>query len=394
VRIAYVTRRYWPAVGGVERVAMTLGESLAAEGHAVTVLAQCIDEDRFGRLTHIIRENRIFSPFERRGVRIVQFRPSRRRRALLLPLAWELVPLGAAVARLWGRRWSAGYYASIVRDVLAPLLADADVVHVLGGELLAAAAVETGHRLGKPVASTPFAHPGAWGDDSGSLRGYRGADAVIATSAADAAVYRRWRVAPERIEVIGLPVPEMIPGAEDPTSEVPVGTPLVVFLGARRPNKRVDLLLAAAPLVWERHPQARFAFVGPGEPLACRDPRALDVGRVSDPDRAAWLARASLLCLPSDSESFGLVVPEAWTRSVPAVVSDIPVLREFARASGGALVAAREARAIADAVTALLDEPRRAARMGRAGYEYWRANFAPQRVVAHHLAVYQRLLAA
>ena len=44
MHITYLTRRYWPAVGGVERVAMTLGDALVPDGHTVTVVAQCIDE--------------------------------------------------------------------------------------------------------------------------------------------------------------------------------------------------------------------------------------------------------------------------------------------------------------------------------------------------------------
>jgi glycosyltransferase involved in cell wall biosynthesis len=394
VNITYVSRRYWPAIGGVERVAMSLGETLHAQGHTVTVVAQCIDEGPFTRLKHIIRENQPFESFERNGVRIVQFRPSRRRRTLLLPLAWELIPFGGRTARRWVRGRSAGYYRAVVGGVLAPLFAGADVVHVLGGEELASVSVETAHALGKPAASSPFAHPGDWGHDSASLRAYRGADSVIATTRADAAVYEGWGVPAERIVVIGLPVPELEPAPEALSLDVPDDVPLILFLGARRPTKRVDLILGAAPLVWRRHPRAHFAFVGPGDPLPLNDPRILDVGPVSDGERAAWLGRASALCLPSGGESFGLVVPEAWTCSVPVVVSDIPVLRELATDSGGGVVVERDAASVAAGIESLLDDPDRAAQMGRAGHEYWRANFAPDAVARRHLEVYERLLAA
>jgi glycosyltransferase involved in cell wall biosynthesis len=394
MKIAFVTRRYWPAVGGVESVAMTLGETLVEQGHEVTVVAQGIDEGPFGRLTHIVRENKVFTAFERHGVSVVQFRPSRRRRAMLVPLGWELVPFGGRVARYWVRGWSAGYYVSIVRGVLAPLIAQADIVHVLGGEMLAVAGVETAQRLGKPAAISPFAHPGDWGHDSGSIRGYRAADVVIATTRADAAIYAGWGIPQERIEVAGLPVPELRAPAQARGGARQDATPLVVFLGARRPTKRVDLLLGAAPIVWERHPETRFAFVGPGEQLALRDPRILDVGRVSDHERAAWLARATMLCLPSAGESFGLVVPEAWTQSVPVVVSDIPVLLELATDSGGGVAAGLNAESMAGAICRLLDDPQLASQMGRAGHSYWREHFAPQAVAARHVQIYERLLAA
>ena len=132
---------------------------------------------------------------------------------------------------------------------------------------------------------------------------------------------------------------------------------MVLFVGQRRPTKRYELLLAAAPLVWRRHPDALFAFVGPGAPLPTGDPRILDVGRVSDAERGAWLGRATMLCLPSVSESFGMVVAEAWSQGLPVVVSDIPVLRELVTASGGGIVARPDPDAMADAIGALLADP-------------------------------------
>jgi glycogen synthase len=394
VKITFVSRRYWPAIGGVESVAMNLGETLSEEGHEVTVVAQCVDEGRFGRMTHIIRENRPFAPFVHEGVRVVQFRPSRRRRALLLPFALELIPLGGRLSRRWLRAHTSGYYSAVVGGLLAPLLADSDVVHVLGGEVMAVAAVETAQRLGKPVATSPFAHPGDWGFDAGSIRAYRRAEVVIATTAADAANYRGIGVQPERLEIIGLPVPAI--SAPPPAGELaalPDGSPLVVFLGARRPTKGVDVLLAAAPVVWERHPDTRFAFVGPGDGLGMSDPRVLDIGRVSDRERAGWLARASMLSLPSSSESFGLVVPEAWSHAVPVVVSDHPVLAELVAESGGGISAPREPRSIGGAIGALLDDPRLARSLGQAGHDYWLGHLTPKAVTERHLAIYERLVA-
>jgi glycosyltransferase involved in cell wall biosynthesis len=392
VRIVLVTRQYWPAVGGVERVVENLGQALRARDHDVTVVAQSVDETYFGRMTHIIRERLKFSPFTHMGIRVVQFRPSRRRRTLLLPLAAELIPFGGRISRRWLRAYTSGYYAAVVRSVLEPLLADADVVHMLGAEPLAVAAVETAHALGKGVAVSPFAHLGEWGDDSGSVRAYRRADAVLATTDADAAGYRALGVPARQIHVVGLPVPDVQGGAELTDGyRLPGDGPLVVYLGQRRPTKRVELLLAATEHVWRSHASARFAFVGPGSPLSAEDPRILDVGRVSDVERGHWLARADLLCLPSSSESFGLVVPEAWSQRVPVVVSDIPVLRELVSASGGGVVASADPESLALAISSLLDDPQRARALGRAGHDYWRRRLAPDAVARRHLEIYEQI---
>ena len=177
MRIAMVTRQYWPAVGGVERVVENLGRAYLERGHEPFVVAQCVDELHFGRMTHIIRERQMFAPFIHEGMPVLQFRPSRRRRALLLPLAAELIPFGGRISNRWLRGYAARYYAAVVASLLDPLLADADVVHVLGSNMLAVAAVESAHRLGKPVAISPFAHLGEWGDDAASVYAYRTADA-------------------------------------------------------------------------------------------------------------------------------------------------------------------------------------------------------------------------
>ena len=376
---------------------MNLGRAFSDRGHCVTVVAQSVDETPFNRMTHIIRERLVFSPFVHDGVSVVQFRPSRRRRVLLLPFAAELIPLAGRVSRLWLRAHTSGYYNIVVRDVLAPLFAEADVVHMLGAEVLAVAAVETAHWLGKPAAVSPFAHPGEWGLDSGSARAYRHADAVLATTEADAALYRDVGVEEARLEVVGLPVPDA-GGAlsarerEEIAARPREADPLVVFLGQRRPNKRLEILFGAIPRVWDDHPTARFAFVGPGAELPIGDARVLDVGRVSDAERARWLARADVLCLPSFSESFGLVVAEAWSQAVPVVVADIPVLSELVATSGGGIVARPDPESFAAALGSLLSDPHRSRALGAAGQDYWRRHLTPDAVAERHLEIYERII--
>jgi glycosyltransferase involved in cell wall biosynthesis len=61
--------------------------------------------------------------------------------------------------------------------------------------------------------------------------------------------------------------------------------------------------------------------------------------------------------------------------------------------SGGGLVAPREERALAGAISTLLSDPERALSLGGAGREFWRTRLAPRAVCERHLEIYQELLA-
>ena len=371
---------------------MNLAEAYRGAGHEVIVVAKRIDKKLTGAINEVVREAARFDAYRWAGADVHQLRLSPGRRALLLPLATELVPLIGRVYPRALRRHGAPLYAAVVGRQLEPLIADADIVHALGGDLLALAAVKAAHRLGRPAAVTPFAHPGPRGFDVRAIQAWRAADAVLATTEVDAAGYEEAGVAPERIQVSGVPV--AAPGDADVAlgAAVPDGVPVALFLGERRPSKGCELLLQSTPKVWARAPETRFAFVGPGEPLRADDERILDIGEVSDARRAAWLRRATLVCLPSEWEAFGLVVAEAWSLGVPVVVSCTPVLRDLVASSGGGVVSPRDPEALADAIGELLDRPAQARKAGEAGFRYWRSECQPSLVAERHLAVYRALL--
>jgi glycosyltransferase involved in cell wall biosynthesis len=165
----------------------------------------------------------------------------------------------------------------------------------------------------------------------------------------------------------------------------------VLFLGARRPYKGFDLLLAAAPEVAAAVPGVTFAFAGPGPALESvpEGVRVIDAGLVPDDERAGWLEAADVLCLPSQAEIFPSSMLEAWSVGTPALTSDIPALRELIERSGGGATAPRESDAIARVLSGLLTRPDELARMGEAGRVFWANEFTPERVARWHEDVYR-----
>lgn len=94
--------------------------------------------------------------------------------------------------------------------------------------------------------------------------------------------------------------------------------------------------------------------------------RVRTLGRLSDPDLAVVLSRATALVQPSRAEGFGLPVLEAMALGVPVVSSDAPALVEVG--AGATLVVPRDdAEALATALAEVASDPALRGRLAAAG---------------------------
>jgi glycosyltransferase involved in cell wall biosynthesis len=161
--------------------------------------------------------------------------------------------------------------------------------------------------------------------------------------------------------------------------------PTVLTVGINKPHKNLETLIRALALI----PAAQRPLLlcaGPEDArypsaaaLASKHGVASDVrvlGMVNEKLLAGLYRSATLFAFPTRIEGFGLPLLEAMTLGVPALVSDLPVLREIAGETAW-FVAADDAAAWARALTSLLgDAPHRAElarqasdRAGRFTYE-------------------------
>lgn len=90
-------------------------------------------------------------------------------------------------------------------------------------------------------------------------------------------------------------------------------------------------------------------------------------GRISNKEFVRQYARATLAVVPSVYEGFGLPAGEAMACGLPVISTTGGALPEVV-GDAGILVPPADPAALANAITALLDNPRRAQTMGRAGY--------------------------
>jgi glycosyltransferase involved in cell wall biosynthesis len=156
-------------------------------------------------------------------------------------------------------------------------------------------------------------------------------------------------------------------------------------------------LLEAAPLVLERHPEARVAIVGEGELRAELEALAAPLG-----DRAVLLgarddvpdllASFAVFAFPSQYEGLCLAVIEAQAAGVPVVTTPVGGIREtVVDGETGWLVPPRDARALADRIAWVLDHPDEARRIADEGRRRARERYSEAAMVERTLELYREM---
>lgn len=169
------------------------------------------------------------------------------------------------------------------------------------------------------------------------------------------------------------------------------GDPTILFIGRDFGRKGGDLLLSAFERVRRSVPAARLLIVGPdalpggfgrlpdGVEFLGFLPKDTDRGRVA---LFEAYRRASVFCLPTRFEPFGVVFLEAMHYGLPCVgprAWAVPEIVEHERT--GLLVPPEDPEALAVSLVSLLVDPTRAMEMGKAGRERLDTYFSWARTV-------------
>ncbi len=179
---------------------------------------------------------------------------------------------------------------------------------------------------------------------------------------------------------LGVPIVRLAQGVAPGPPAPPASrqrAPYVLFLGRLARKKGVPLLLDA--LAHPVAPAVDLVLAGPDEHGHAAEldrqiaalglgARVHRVGVVSDRAKAAWIAHAAALALPSYDENFGVVVVEAAHYGTPVVVSPEVGLAPDVLADGAGLVAPRTPEALARALSEVVTRGRHAYAPGLATF--------------------------
>lgn len=182
----------------------------------------------------------------------------------------------------------------------------------------------------------------------------------------------------------------------------PEGVPVVTFAARLLRDKGVVEYVEAARLLRRRGVEARFQLVGDpdvGNPTSV-SPHELEEWRREGvvevvghrKDIAKVFALSHLVVLPSYREGLPKVLVEAAACGRAIVTTDVPGCRDAVEpGSTGLLVQAKDPVALADAIERLVCDTALRKQMGAQGRRLAERDFAIERIVGQHLAIYRQL---
>ena len=211
------------------------------------------------------------------------------------------------------------------------------------------------------------------------------ADALIANTDAEAAsLVSLYEACPDNVSVVspGVDLYTFTVGSGRKAAREAVGLPqdahILAFVGRIQPHKGPEVLIRAVAEMLNHSPHLRTKLItiimggasgsGLGEVERLKDLASWlnisDVVRFENPVPRAqipqWYRAADLVCVPSYSESFGLVALEAQACGTPVVATAVGGLRTaVADGISGVLVDGHDPRAWSSVLARLIQEPQR-----------------------------------
>lgn len=386
MRVAHFIQRYPPALGGSEAYFARLSRHLAGQGHSVTVFTtQALDLEAFWS-----RQARCLPAGieQEDGVEVRRYPLWRAPGRRYLLKALSLVP-----ARLWQ------CLTLPCNPVSFALWRDAgrtdvpfDVVHASAFPYAwpIACGLRLARRLRVPFFLTPFLHLGDPDNPRDATRRRyttaallalaRAADRIFVQTSIERDALLEAAIPAERLVLQGMGVDahECTGGQRERARRAwDVGADEVVVghLANNSEEKGSVDLLRAATRAWAAGSRFRLVLAGPEMPNFRRywqqfahPEQVRRLGVLSDEQKRDFFAGIDVFALPSRSDSFGIVLLEAWANGVPNVAYRAGGVAGVIRhGEDGLLVPCGDVDGLADALGQLVRAPGQRQQLGAAG---------------------------
>ncbi|WP_169978011.1 glycosyltransferase family 4 protein [Tautonia rosea] len=372
MRIALISRRFPPLIGGAEKVLSYLAPALAEQGNEVTVLTSLPPGSGLPEVEEVATH--------RGSCTIRRLATSRLR----------FVGTWRYMKNL--ERWLEEHPPELA--YVSMLKHDAYVT------------VEVGRRLGFPVVLRPEG-AGATGDLAWQSWGNFGrtigertrqADAIVAISKPIEDELRDAGYNPSIIHRLpnGVPVPETPWRRRDDWRSAPTAA----YVGRLAPEKGLEALIEAWPIVRKTFPNAHLILYGDGPegPSLWAGVGKLGQGDVIDlpgptSDPTAALREADLFVLPSREEGMSVALLEAMALGIPLVASSIPGNRKLiSDFKDGRLAPVDDPEGLARVIVEQWSEFDRAFHMTRSARKKVEGSYSVTVVARQHLELFRALV--
>jgi glycosyltransferase involved in cell wall biosynthesis len=165
-----------------------------------------------------------------------------------------------------------------------------------------------------------------------------------------------------------------IPAAAEPLDNDGYGNKNILFVGVDWERKGGPELVHAFRQVLQVHPDAHLTIVGCTPQVDVSNCEV--VGRLPLAEVKAYYRRASVFCLPTKLEPFGIVFIEAFSYKLPVVATRVGAISDFViPGENGYLVEPGEINCLAERLIQLLNDPAKCRAFGENGGRLIRGNY-------------------
>ena len=406
-RILHITHRYWPVQGGSEQYLQQIATRQAQDGHEVTVLATDADELAYFWQPKAKRLDVMKTAVSNiQIIRVpIHHLPGAPYTFGILRHMQLMVSKLPVLSRYAGIPAHGAPHLPTLNNILADL--GTDWHFVFGWNItfdgLMAAAQTMADKCDAHFTTVPFIHLGE--NARSSLRRFytmphqiallKHADAVIVQTDIERTYLVEQGIVQSNLTTVGAGIdPKTLQGGDGDAfrQRHQLSAPIVTAIGPLTADKGTIHLLQAALLLWQQGYTFDLVLAGTMMddfrqhwqqfPDEFRE-RCHCLGIISEAEKRDLLAATTMLALPSRTESFGIVLLEAWFYGKPVIAAQAGALAGVVDDGvNGRLFPFGNITALAGAIVEILDNPAQSEQWGENGREKNLTHFTWDKVYA------------